>query len=51
MNGDSAFRRVTVILEFEAVMVLRINVVGVIRSIDFEWGQTQRGPLEIDKSL
>lgn len=51
MNGDSALRRVTVILEFKAVMVLRINVIGVIRSVDLEWGQTQRGSLEVDKSL
>ena len=51
MDGNAAFRRIAVVLEFECVMVLRLCMVSVLGRVVLKGGQPQGRSLEVDKGL
>ena len=50
MDGDAALGRIAVVLELECVVVL-VGVRNGVFRLWLQWRQTERGPLEVDKSL
>ena len=51
MNVDATFGCVAVVFEFEAVVVLGVDVGGVVGFGGFEGGEAEGGTFEVDECL